>query len=70
MDKYRDKSIAYIDREADDEILETAKTDMLPRRGERVSFRDGDGKGNWTVYDVREFDDAEFNAFVTLERAD
>lgn len=70
MNEYRDKSIAYIDREVGDEILETSKTDVLPRRGQRVSFRDGDGKGNWKVYDVRESDDVEFNAFVTLERTD
>lgn len=68
MSKYRDKTIAYVDREVGDEILETGKTDVLPRRGEPVSFPDGDGKGDWTVYDVRESDDAEFNAFVTLDR--
>lgn len=65
----RNKSIAYVDRTNDDEIMHLADADVVPRRGERVTIDAGDGKGKWTVYDVRELKDPVFDAVATLERS-
>lgn len=64
MKSHADKTIAYIDRAAQDEILEVERTDTLPRRGQPVTV-DND---QYEVYEVKPVRDAVFDALVTLER--
>lgn len=66
-DHYK-KTVAYVDRQVGDEILEIETVDVLPRRGQPVTFADGDGKGDWDVYDVKRIDDTQFDALVELIR--
>lgn len=68
---HRDKTVAYIDRHIGDEILEIEAVDFLPRRGAPVTFKSGDGKGKWRVFDVKPTpNDSQLSALVYLDRTD
>lgn len=68
--KFCDKTVAYVDRSNDDEIIEIEDVDVLPRRGQPVRIQSGEAKGNWRVWDVRPLNDAEFSAIVLVDRVD
>lgn len=58
------KTVAYIDRQVGDEILEIETVDVLPRRSQPVTIR---GE-RWRVYDVKPINDTQFDAFVQVDR--
>lgn len=65
MNNYRDKTIAYVDREVGDEILATEQTDVLPRRGQPVDV----AGEQWTVYDVQQVtQDTVYDGLIFLEK--
>lgn len=64
MTKYADKTIAYVDREVGDEILDVEEVDVLPRRGQPVRV----AGERFEVYDVKRVSDAKFDALVILDR--
>lgn len=68
--KFCDKTVAYVDRNNDDEIIEVTDVDVLPRRGQPLKIGNGTAKGNWRVWDVKPVADAKFTALVLVDRAD
>ena len=68
MTHYADKTIAYIDRNYADEILEIEVVDFLPRRGQPLTlvtpFAD-----HWIIFEVKLLTDSVFTALVYLGRA-
>lgn len=67
---YCDKTVAYINRQVGDEILEVEAVDVLPRRGQPITFARGDAKGRWVVFDVKPLNDTRFDALVLLDWRD
>lgn len=69
MTNYADKTIAYIDRNFADEIMEIEVVDFLPRRGQPLTlatpFAD-----RWIVFEVKLLTDSVLTALVYLGRAD